>query len=471
MTAAVWYVGHVFTVPVSGGAPTPVQPEFASALYPVWSADGARLLFLGGRDPKDLPVGTFDWWIAPVSGGPVVKTGALDILRGQDLVSGRGGRWLIAPDEWRGDEVFFSAGADDHLNLWRLHISATGQADGPAYKLTSGTSTETKLSALRAEQIVFASVSTALNIWSLPVAANRGTVTGAAQQVTSSAFDARTSVSADGRKLVFLSTRLGNLDVWMKDLESGREAPLSATAAREEEPEISADGSRVSYSVFEGDRGVVYQMTTAGGAAEKICDDCGRPWDWSPDGGKLLYLIVEGRRGPNIALGLLDVAARKQTDYIVSQTYSVARVRFSPDGRWISFSAVNRQPTAAVAAGTHVVVAPFRPDAPPREDEWIPITPHRPYAQDKSRWSPDGNLLYYVSDIDGFRCIWAQRLDPATKRPIGDPLAVHHSHSARRSIMNVGIPLFFELSLTSDRLFFNMSETTGNIWMAEWPSP
>ena len=34
--------------------------------------------------------------------------------------------------------------------------------------------------------------------------------------------------------------------------------------------------------------------------------------------------------------------------------------------------------------------------------------------------------------------------------------------------MNAGIPLYFELALTADKLFFNLGETTGNIWMAEW---
>jgi hypothetical protein len=34
-------------------------------------------------------------------------------------------------------------------------------------------------------------------------------------------------------------------------------------------------------------------------------------------------------------------------------------------------------------------------------------------------WSPDSNLLYYLSKRDGFLCLWAQRLDPATKRPAG----------------------------------------------------
>ena len=36
-------------------------------------------------------------------------------------------------------------------------------------------------------------------------------------------------------------------------------------------------------------------------------------------------------------------------------------------------------------------------------------------------WSPDGNLLYFLSERDGFRCIWGQKLDPASKRPLGAP--------------------------------------------------
>ena len=45
-------------------------------------------------------------------------------------------------------------------------------------------------------------------------------------------------------------------------------------------------------------------------------------------------------------------------------------------------------------------------DAPPSEDKWIWITDHSTF-HDKGWWSPDGNLLYYTSDGDGFKCIRA----------------------------------------------------------------
>ena len=87
---------------------------------------------------------------------------------------------------------------------------------------------------------------------------------------------------------------------------------------------------------------------------------------------------------------------------------------------------------------------------------------------DKPRWSPAGSLLYFISHRDGFRCIWAQRLDPLTRRPKDAPFAVDHFHNGRLSTMNVHVRAFsFEVS--RDRLVFNMGEVTGNIWSTQAP--
>lgn len=80
-------------------------------------------------------------------------------------------------------------------------------------------------------------------------------------------------------------------------------------------------------------------------------------------------------------------------------------------------------------------------------------------------WSPDGNLLYATSKRDGHLCIWAQRLHPVTKRPVGVPFAVFHSHDARLSLAN---QTENTLSLAGNTIVFSMGERTGNIWMAEW---
>src|SRR5262249_18320081 len=67
--------------------------------------------------------------------------------------------------------------------------------------------------------------------------------------------------------------------------------------------------------------------------------------------------------------------------------------------------------------------------------EWIAITDGA--ADDKPRWSPDGATLYFLSKRDGFRCIWAQRVD-ARKHPAGQPIPIFHAHEARRSMVSVG---------------------------------
>ena len=49
------------------------------------------------------------------------------------------------------------------------------------------------------------------------------------------------------------------------------------------------------------------------------------------------------------------------------------------------------------------------------------------------------------------RGTWRHRPD-GPPRVAGPPRDIHHSHNARRSLTNAGIPLFFELSLTKDWL-------------------
>ena len=83
-------------------------------------------------------------------------------------------------------------------------------------------------------------------------------------------------------------------------------------------------------------------------------------------------------------------------------------------------------------------------------------------------WSPDGNLLDYLSDRDGFRCIWAQRLERITRLPVGPPVAVYHFHSARRSLANVSSATgLVGLSIAADQVVFAQGEAVGNIRMMD----
>jgi Tol biopolymer transport system component len=71
--------------------------------------------------------------------------------------------------------------------------------------------------------------------------------------------------------------RSGNSDIWIKDLENGKETALTVTPSDEQFPSISPDGSKVAYGIVENQRAVMYVMPVVGGAAEKVCVDCPVP--------------------------------------------------------------------------------------------------------------------------------------------------------------------------------------------------
>jgi hypothetical protein len=146
----------------------------------------------------------------------------------------------------------------------------------------------------------------------------------------------------------------------------------------------------------------------------------------------------------------VNVASRQKTALVATPLRTEPQ-GISPDGQWVSFWISGR-----------FIVAPFTGDIPIREPGWTTVIDD--VNTSGGQWSPNGDLLYMTSFRDGFNCIWAQRLDPSAKRPIGEPFAIFHPHSVRMSLN----PDLVKLSIGRDRMLFDMDERTGNIWMAEW---
>jgi hypothetical protein len=193
------------------------------------------------------------------------------------------------------------------------------------------------------------------------------------------------------------------------------------------------------------------------GVPDKICTGCGGPYDLSPDFRKILSFF-RSPDGP-FSLRLLDATSGQPTIIAQHPKDALSGTRISPDGQWVSF-VETLAPTRR-----RIFVVPLTGKLPVPESEWIPITNGQGLDREP-RWSPDGNLLYLLSERDGFRCLWAQPLDPTTKRPVGAPFTVQHFHRTRFSIryQNTGT---VGLGVARDKIVFAMGETTGNIWMVQ----
>ena len=232
----------------------------------------------------------------------------------------------------------------------------------------------------------------------------------------------------------------------MTELSSGQTSALTASRSRKWRPRFSPNGATIAFT--ELDTLNVYEMPSAGGKPELICRECGQITGWSLDGTRALVNALDG------SIFLLDLKSRRKTRVLNRSGDFLADAFFSPDDRWIAFS--DSTPF------WRMYIVPFAGEHPIESSAWINIME----GHGGPAWSPDGNLVYDVSDRDGFLCLWSQRLDPQTKRPIGSPFPVFHAHNARISL-RAGVEGSL-LSAGHDRMFFEMTETNGNIWMQEW---
>ena len=442
----------VFAAPASGGAPRQIAPEFANARYPIWSPDGKYVMFAGWPDTKKQPSESYDWWVAPFDGGPVVKTGASSALRRAGLSSIA----TTVPGAWLGKEVVFSAQLGDSRSLWQMEIPPqTRQVSAAPVRLTATSGIDAEPTIASDGSVVYTGMTENSHIWNLPLDAYKGKLLGAAQPLTrGAAADVNPWISADGTKLVFLSARAGNSDVWLKDLARGVETAVTVTAGDEGEPRIARDGAKVAYSL----NGIVFVASIGAdgraGVPTRVCQGCGVPAGWEPDGRALLLHV---RRQPTLSIGWLDPASGQHREILKDPDFLVAQPDVSPDGRWISFNMQSK------AERNNIYVAPYHGSAAIDRRDWIAITAGES-TDNVARWSPDGNRLYFFSNRDGAVCIWTQQLDPATKRPIGRAQDLYHFHNARLTILPFPA---FGFSLARDKLVFPLREITGNIWMAK----
>jgi Tol biopolymer transport system component/predicted Ser/Thr protein kinase len=455
VSAAVPGNGAVWVVPVAGGQPRRVGPDFTNARFPVWSPDGKHLLIVGYTSAKSMQSAFLDWWIVATDGGQPVRTGIYDALlraglQGRDSAGTplstepsvpRPGCWLAATNS-----VIFPAGSGDTSNLWETALSrATGKASGAFTRMTAGAGNEVEPSCASADAVAFTNLDIRTDVWSQPFDLDRGKPKGAMERITRGpAKREQPSLSSDGRYVAFAAAESGRLNIWLRELATGKESHVASSPLVQRYPAIDASGGEIAFSVYENDGRSVY-VSTPGGTPEKLCEGFVRATDWSRDGKTLLIF-----GGYPYQIDALDVASHRHAALLKHPTYNLLYGRFSPDNRWISFTA-RTQPIRA-----RIAIAPLDGEKPVPESAWIRIA--EAGAADWANWSPDGKTLYFTSPRDGHTCLWGQRLEAASHRPVGAVFAVQHFHG-NASIQQGG------WAAAGGRIVMVLREHTGNIWM------
>jgi hypothetical protein len=322
---------------------------------------------------------------------------------------------------------------------------------GKPWNLTFGTEPEYRASAAPGGRIVLSSVRTNSQVWTLPVD-EAGKATGEPAPLTAEAWSGPPSLSRDGETLAFLAGRSNGWEIYSMNVRMRNQISVCAGAGRPYEPIINWTGTSIAYVVNQGEQFSLWKVPSSGGLPEKLPVQLFYPTDWSPDSRFLIGLTDI----PHHKIDILNPETRTETTVLADPERGLYQAHFSNDGKWVTFNAV-------LGMHSQLYVAPFRKALVP-QSEWIPITDGSGF-NDKPHFAHNDELLYFTSDRDGYRCIWAQALR-ADMHPTGKAFPVYHFHQSRRSIGNLGTGLL-ELAVGPKSLVFNQQEFTGNIWLLD----
>ena len=459
------FVGNLHVLTRASGATRQMAPGLLVGGQAAWSPDGRFLAFAGSK----AYLAPLELWICPADGGPANSVGALPNVNTIMLV----GHAEPVSTAWFDDQIILSSASQGgNSNLWTGRIAPESRRlTGELKRITLGSGNEVLPSVSANGTLVFANHNHASNIREATLD-KTGLAKGMRRLTQDNALNFRPSVSADGSKLAFISDRTGNSDLWIKDLLTGKEMALTRAAKKKIFAAISRDGNQVAY----WDGNAVYLASVSDGASRLLCKKCGRPDGWTRDGKVILSpgLDAEGIRSCDPITGeITKIASHK-----IRHTTAPA---MSPDGNWITFHTAERMeiyhprpPSVENEASAQpkleskrqIFVAPYTGQWIPQES-WIAVTDGTALDRE-ARWSADGNQIYFLSDRDGFRCIWVRKLDPRTKQPAGSMYPVMHSHHHGQSLLL--IPNTGNVSISpvgGNKLIFAMGELTGNLWLTQ----
>ena len=456
----------VFLMPAEGGAPTEFRTGFLVSSNPIWSPDASQLLYAGSTDPPsewkkgfyldDAVLGGSAWYSASVSGGQPVRIEPsvefANFLQSFPLPLA----WLSS------NRILFSYASGDAINLWVATLSADNRRIiGTPRQVTFGTGRITDASVAESGAMVFAVTATRPRLWEIPLDARETRDKGnPIAVVTNRDFTYWPSLSDTG-KLAYLAQRSDKFNLWLRDLPSGKETLLASLEGGINlvSAYINRTGTQLAYTTLHEGKPAIYTIGVGGGTPEKICEDCGQLRSWSPDRKLMLSQegVFEGSKWVAERINRIDAVSGRKT--VLLEKNLLYAPDLSPDGEWVAF-----QSRATLAdPREQLFVAPMSDGAPVEPERWVAITELK-YFDANPIFSRDGKVLYFNSDRDGFTCLWAVRLDPATKKPVADPFVVKHFHGSPRHYS--WYPIF---TVGPDRIIINLEQVQSDLWMTQLP--
>ena len=400
---------RIWVADTTGRNPRQVTSDSSEAVIHAqarWSPDGRRLVFRR-QDKSSADVAT-----AEPGTGAIVRLTADNML---DLDP----TW--SPD---GRRIYLTSNRGGGLNLWRIPVGPDGRAAGPAEQVTTGAGDDVEAAvAPDGRRLVFAVRGINADLWRLPVSPATGQATGQPSALlTTSRVESRGAWSPDGRRVAFNSDRLGEMNIWVRELESGAERQVTTGAGGDYQPAWMPDGRELVFFSARGGNADIWRIAVAGGTPVRLTDD--RSLDTnpfpSPDGRSIAFLSDRSGRLEVWVMGADGTGQRQLTSVGAGGHF----LRWTADGTAITFraetggqirtmrvsvadGALTQLPD--VASGAHMSLSPSQDvimDVRGHKTLWAYPLAGRPATRvfefsdpdvriDYPTWSPDGRWVLF----------------------------------------------------------------------------
>lgn len=219
--------------------------------------------------------------------------------------------------------------------------------------------------------------------------------TGVVRLTNNSDVDYDPPCSPDGRRIAFMSARDGNTEIYVMNTDGSGVTRLTNNAAGDWDPAWSPDGSRIAFVSDRDGNAEIYLMNAAGGALTRLTDNSvGDRWpSWSPDGNRI---VLTSPRSGNDELLIKDLVSGGMTSLTDNQANDWDPA-WSPDGTRIVFVS-NRDGNEEIYVMNPGGGGETRLTNDPAPD----ISP---------AWSPDGRRIAFESNRGGNEEIYVMNAD------------------------------------------------------------
>jgi Tol biopolymer transport system component len=227
------------------------------------------------------------------------------------------------------------------------------------------------------------------------------------------------SWSPDGSLLAFAADRDGDFEIYVRRVDGGQDVNVTNDLGQDFQPAFSPDGNAIAFVSTRSSKtgmvkigatwgiefrtlgGDLWMVPALGGQARRLASDANFP-AWHPDGSRIGYVSGTENHRSILEVGVDGGPPQTVLD-VSSSTWEIVRLKYSPNGKWISFENLQAD----------VFLMPAEGGAPRK---LITATSHV--------WDATGERIYYlVRDQSGGTRLLSVEIDQESGETRGEPQA------------------------------------------------